>query len=86
MILYNDILDLIVSSRDLSSETSLGLLTAHASNLDSMWSEFRTILYKERVAGNQIPFDFSTLSKKYMIASGGINDLIKSSSTEMQCE
>lgn len=69
-ILYDDIMDMIVATRDLSIETSPGMLAAHASTLNSMWTEFRGIFYREKAAGKHITFNFSTLLQKYMMASG----------------
>lgn len=85
-ILYDDIMDMIVASRDLSIETSPGMLAAHASTLNSMWTEFRGIFYREKAAGKRITFNFSTLLQKYMMASGRINDLMKKPTPRTHCE
>lgn len=77
MIQYNDIMDLIAATRDFSSETSLGLITAHAANLDTMWAEFRAFFYQEKAAGKKIAFGFPVLLQKYIAASGKLNDLIR---------
>lgn len=41
MMLYDDIMNMLATSRELTNESSLGFLTAHAKNLDSMWMQFR---------------------------------------------
>lgn len=77
MVLYNDVMDMLATSRDLSNETSHGFLIAHSSNLNSIWTEFRSAVYQERAAGRKTPFNFSVLFQKYLSASGKINDLVK---------
>lgn len=74
---YNDIMDLLASARDFSSETSHGLMMAHAANLNTMWSEFRSFYYQEKAAGKPISFSFTGLLQKFISVSGKLNDLVK---------
>lgn len=87
MMLYNDVMDMLATARELTNESSLGLITAHAANLDSMWMEFRGVFYQEKAAKKRIPFNFAVLLNKYLFVSGKLNDLKRKPTPQPQnCE
>lgn len=87
MALYDDVMDLLATARELSTESSPGVLNAHSTILNTLWAEFRAVFYQEKAGGKEIPFSYSVLQRKYIEISGKLNDLIKKPMLRpQQCE
>lgn len=79
MIPYDELMDFIFATEELSSKTTRGVAQTHLDLLTSAWTEFRAAMQAERTAKRNIGLNYSMILRKYIAASGKLNDLLKGS-------
>lgn len=78
MLIYSELMDFVFDANQLPDTTSKGMTKTYIELLHSTWAEFRTMYLQERVMG-EINMDYQKITRKFMTASGKLNDLLRES-------
>lgn len=72
-------MDFIFAINELSDNASQGTAQTHLDMLSATWSDFKMAFTEERMLHGTVELDYSIILKNYMMASGKLNDILRSS-------
>lgn len=78
---YDDIMDIIATSRDINETSSPGTIKVHMELLNGMWTEIRKLVYEYKSTGRSICFNYTTLLSKYMDVTSKLTDFLQPNSS-----
>lgn len=77
MMRYDELMDLIISSENLRNDASHGRIKMQIEILNASWTDLRQIVYRERLEGGNIGFNYNFVLEKYLQVTGRLNDFSK---------
>lgn len=75
---YDEVMNLLTVAEELESTCGHGFIKVHLENLNVIWNEFRSTMFKNKSEGKEIGFCYSLLFNKYMCVSGKLSDMLTS--------
>lgn len=71
-----ELTDLFENADLMDHNSQPGEIKTILSLMSTVWTELRTACYRERAAGNGIPFEYGRIQQQYIRSSGKLNDLL----------